>query len=51
MDLGTMKRKLDGGQYKCWDDFDRDAQLVCNNCLKYWKRHADADESPQFLKV
>lgn len=35
MDLGTMKSKLDSGQYYDADSFHRDFKLLVSNCNKY----------------
>lgn len=35
MDLGTMKRKLDAGQYRDANAFEADFKLLINNCMTY----------------
>lgn len=35
MDLSTMGKKLDKGQYKTIDDIETDFQLMIDNCLTY----------------
>uniref|UniRef100_A0A914WHT4 Bromodomain-containing protein 2 n=1 Tax=Plectus sambesii TaxID=2011161 RepID=A0A914WHT4_9BILA len=35
MDLGTIKRKLDGRQYATPQELYDDVRLVCENCFKY----------------
>lgn len=35
MDLGTMKQKIDAGQYYDADSFYRDFKLCISNCVKY----------------
>lgn len=35
MDLGTMRQKLDGGQYERAKDFEEDFRLICKNCYKF----------------
>ncbi|RUS13068.1 hypothetical protein BC938DRAFT_478161, partial [Jimgerdemannia flammicorona] len=35
MDFGTMRKKINTGQYRTMDDFSRDFHLVMNNCKTY----------------
>lgn len=35
MDLGTVKAKLEKGQYKHPKEFKHDVSLVWNNCMTY----------------
>lgn len=35
MDLGTMKQKLESGQYYDAEGFYRDFKLIISNCVKY----------------
>ena len=35
MDLGTVKRKLEAGEYEKPDDFASDVRLICRNCYRY----------------
>lgn len=35
MDLGTVKRKLEAGDYESADDFAHDVRLICRNCYRY----------------
>ena len=41
MDLGTVRKKLDGGSYSDKTNFIRDVNLVWSNCMLY-----NADKSP-----
>jgi len=42
MDLGTMKYKLNTIQYKSFEEFVQDLQLMFTNCYTY--NNEDADE-------
>lgn len=35
MDLGTMAKKVDNFQYKCFAAFEYDIELICRNCCHY----------------
>ena len=35
MDLGTMRKKVEGNEYRSFDDFERDLGLVVDNCKSY----------------
>ncbi len=35
MDFSTMQKKVDGHQYKGFDDFEDDFNLIVDNCLTY----------------
>jgi len=35
MDLGTMSKKIDNFQYKCFAAFEYDIALICRNCCHY----------------
>ena len=35
MDLGTMSKKVDNFQYKCFAAFEYDIELICRNCCHY----------------
>ena len=35
MDLGTMAKKIDNFQYKCFAAFEYDVELICRNCCHY----------------
>ena len=35
MDLGTMSKKVDNFQYKCFQEFEYDVELICRNCCHY----------------
>ena len=43
MDLGTVKKKLDHGEYQAVDGFAHDVRLVFKNCLKF-----NQEETPEF---
>ena len=35
MDLGTMSKKIDNFQYKCFAAFEYDIALICRDCCRY----------------
>jgi len=35
MDFSTMKKKLEGGQYTSFEEFQADVELIRSNCLQY----------------
>jgi hypothetical protein len=35
MDLGTVKRKIESGEYRCASEFAEDVRLVFTNCYRY----------------
>lgn len=37
MDLGTIKRKMDQGEYKTAEEFAADVRQISTNCYIYWK--------------
>ncbi|XP_070538400.1 BRCA2-interacting transcriptional repressor EMSY-like [Ptychodera flava] len=55
MDFGTVKRKLETGMYRDFNDFNTDMLLVRTNCMKYnppgHEARKDCDEVFQFYTM
>ncbi|XP_006811899.1 BRCA2-interacting transcriptional repressor EMSY-like [Saccoglossus kowalevskii] len=55
MDFGTIKKKLETGQYRDFNDFNQDMILVKGNCMKYnplgHEARKDCEEVFQFYTV
>ncbi|KAI1264258.1 putative Bromodomain testis-specific protein [Xylariaceae sp. FL1019] len=41
MDLGTIKRRMDNGEYESAEDFEADIKQIFENCYAYWGRTHD----------
>ncbi|KAI1298953.1 Bromodomain-containing protein [Xylaria venustula] len=41
MDLGTIKKKMDGGEYSTAEEFEADVRQIFENCYTYWGRNHD----------
>ncbi|KAI8816398.1 Bromodomain-containing protein [Fimicolochytrium jonesii] len=49
MDLSTMRKKLDGGEYASADEFEADMKLMLNNCYTFNPPGTDVHTSAQHL--
>ncbi|KAI0523632.1 Bromodomain-containing protein [Xylaria bambusicola] len=41
MDLGTIKKKMDSGEYNTAEEFETDVRQIFENCYTYWGRDHD----------
>jgi hypothetical protein len=41
MDLGTIKTKMDRGEYNSAEEFEADVKQIFENCYMYWGRAHD----------
>lgn len=41
MDLGSIKKKMDQGEYKSAEDFETDMKQIFENCYTYWGRDSE----------
>ncbi|KAI0817387.1 Bromodomain-containing protein [Xylaria sp. FL0064] len=39
MDLGTIKKKMDSGEYNTAEEFEADVRQIFENCYTYWGRN------------
>jgi hypothetical protein len=51
MDLGTIKNKMDRGEYNTAEEFETDVRQIFNNCYAYWGRsHEMSAAAERFQK-
>lgn len=51
MDLGTIKRKMDAGDYNTAEEFEADVKQIFENCYAYWGRtHEMSAAAERFQK-
>ncbi|KAI3329227.1 putative Bromodomain testis-specific protein [Xylariaceae sp. AK1471] len=51
MDLGTIKSKMDHGEYNTAEEFEADVRQIFNNCYSYWGRsHEMSAAAERFQK-
>ncbi|KAJ1633648.1 Bromodomain-containing protein, partial [Pavlovales sp. CCMP2436] len=51
MDLGTVKQRLEGGDYDKLDEFEKDVHQVWNNCKLYNQPGSDAYRKGEDLEA